>query len=229
MLHSVTLPSELLTCLNTSVTQYTALCLLVLIPIPVHDLQSRADGAWKERKNGAIYAGGTKAFSKDEVARCENIFRMYDVDRSGGVDFPEFCVLFTVLRFPTVFTEPQAMQEFVKFDIDQDAMLNEDEFLRLVTRELCRKTVIRRQELYGLLERGIDGGRRLQEEKEAALRGETLDDMDPNVTHHCLHATGSLTPMCPLYLKMCCLCCSSLCFNPNGTRLSSTVTLSLPW
>lgn len=54
-------------------------------------------------------------------------------------------------------------------------MLNEDEFLRLVTRELCRKTTIRRQEVYGLLERGIDGGRRLKEEQEE----QELEQMNP--------------------------------------------------
>merc|ERR1712159_976626 len=98
------------------------------------------NGPWSERKNGAIYAGGTKAFSNDEVKRCIKIFEMYDVDGSGGIDYPEFCVLYTVLKFPQKFTDQESVKFFEKFDIDRDGMLNEDEFLRLVTRELCRKT-----------------------------------------------------------------------------------------
>ena len=88
-------------------------------------------------------SSGAQAFSNDEVKRCIKIFEMYDVDGSGGIDYPEFCVtiyittydynwsshmilelqvLYTVLKFPQKFTDQESVKFFEKFDIDRDGV-----------------------------------------------------------------------------------------------------------
>ena len=121
------------------------------------------------------------------MKRCEHIFHLYDEDESGAFDKEEFKTLWGVLRFNSS-QNTKAMRRSVKregrivthvsvlcrqvsndeidrvfqrFDMDRDGLLNMTEFINCIKRELSRKTGTRREEIFTLLERGMDGGKRL--------------------------------------------------------------------
>jgi hypothetical protein len=127
-------------------------------------------------------------------------------DESGAFDKDEFKVLWGVLRFgsgrkvepshilgtPCHLSDPVANlvqvtddeidRIFMRFDVDRDGLLNMDEFINCIKRELTRKTGDRREDVFTLLERGMDGGKRLMKKAQ-----EQVDEDDEEA-----HRTSSL-------------------------------------
>ena len=132
------------------------------------------------------------------MKRCEHIFHLYDEDESGAFDKEEFKTLWGVLRFNSS-QNTKAMRRSVKregrnvthvsvlcrqvsndeidrvfqrFDMDRDGLLNMTEFINCIKRELSRKTGTRREEIFTLLERGMDGGKKFMEKARYCVRGD---------------------------------------------------------
>ena len=95
-------------------------------------LKQHPDGKMNKKDLKAMMIKALPKFTEDEADKMENhIFRIYDKNQNGFIDFHEFMTVFMILTGD----EPNSVLErvFRIFDIDSSTSITRDEMLVLVT------------------------------------------------------------------------------------------------
>merc|ERR1712183_713639 len=95
-------------------------------------LKQHPDGKMNKKDLKAMMSKGLPKFSQDEAEKMENhIFRIYDKNQNGFIDFHEFMTVFMILTGE----EPKTVLErvFRIFDVDSNGTITREEMLILVT------------------------------------------------------------------------------------------------
>ena len=100
------------------------------------DVEEQYNNFIKEYPDGKIDPNGfrimmQKCFPDQDIERLEkHIFRMYDINKDGKIDFKEFMVVLTVISKGT--PHENLEQIFRIFDINNDGSLSKKELTRIV-------------------------------------------------------------------------------------------------
>lgn len=100
------------------------------------DVEEQHNNFLKEYPDGKITKKGfskmmKKCFPDQDVGKLENhIFRMYDMNKDGKVDFREFMIVLTIMSSGTI--QENLEQIFRIFDVNNDGTISHKELTRIV-------------------------------------------------------------------------------------------------
>ena len=100
------------------------------------DVEEKYNNFIKEYPDGKIDSKGfrtmmKKCFPDQDVEKLEkHIFRMYDINKDGKIDFREFMIALTVMSKGT--PHENLEQIFRIFDVNNDGTISQNELVRIV-------------------------------------------------------------------------------------------------